>query len=612
MKILLSVLASFAFILSLAQEETPEFGDVTLADFGPTPFDSVSSSVVLFDKGTYGGTSYEPIVGRHVRVKIITKEAFGIWGDFRLGSAYTRAKKVKAATYYLEDGKIISSVVEKDAVLVDRKSNTKVVSLTNLREGCIIELSYVAERNYFLMPSWIIQGEAPVLWSEYQLLAPAKLIYLIRGAHQPALYEPKYKRGYSRWVFKNIPAFKKEPFMPHPTNYFARIEFWNRSDSWDKFNDDYLRQYRLWRDEFHYDLAKIKIKKLTDTVASPLDRIKTITRYIKDNFQWNEYWDHTPDMVATVFDERKGSSGELNILLYALLQAAELNPDFVLISTRDNGFILKDYASENQFDYVLCSVTVDGKRYFLDATDPALPFNIVPEYCVNTEGLLISDGGSNWIKIEGEVKEKISMNAWLSVSGNENLKGKITTAKQGYAAIAERRKFNTLGETKFKEESVADNLWIVDSIQVHNAGKTDLPFMVTHYATVPGHITAAQGKIYVNPYMLWENKNLLHGNTREYPIDLESKIEKRLAVNLSIPAGFKIESLPKSQTIALPDKSLNCSFVLSSDDKNIMIILIYTVAKTWFEKEDYANLREFMNMVIAKQNEMIVLVKTGG
>jgi hypothetical protein len=158
MKYLYSI--AFLFICSiLTAQQTKEFGDITFEDFSVTPFDSVASSVVLFNKEEYGG-SFVPYIDHHIRVKIINRNGFDLWGDFRLGDRYESISKLKAATYYLKDGKIVRNLIEKENIYSDYKSNNeKILSLTNLQEGCVIELSYRSETTYHTMPWWIIQDE---------------------------------------------------------------------------------------------------------------------------------------------------------------------------------------------------------------------------------------------------------------------------------------------------------------------------------------------------------------------------------------------------------------------------------------------------------------------
>ncbi|HEX8037955.1 MAG TPA: hypothetical protein VF490_02340, partial [Chryseosolibacter sp.] len=191
----------------ISGQEVPEFGEVSLDDFSETPFDSTSASVILFDKATYIA-GFQPAVERHIRVKINNKSALKTWGEFRLGSFFEATTKVKAATYVIEGGEIVSHFVEKEAIIKDVKSRSeRLVALNNVREGCIVELMFRSAIRYPGVPSWFIQHEEPVLWSEYLLMSSFRSTYVIYGGVEPFIFDPKYKGRYYRWVFRNVPGF---------------------------------------------------------------------------------------------------------------------------------------------------------------------------------------------------------------------------------------------------------------------------------------------------------------------------------------------------------------------------------------------------------------------
>ena len=79
--------------------------------------------------------------------------------------------------------------------------------------------------------------------------------------------------------------------------------------------------------------------------------------------------------------------------------------------------------------------------------------------------------------------------------------------------------------------------------------------------------------------------------------------------NLSIPTGYRVESLPSSEAMALIDKSMILSVKAQSDRKSVIVIFSLNIQKTWFDRDEYGNLRAFFDRFIAKQREMIVLVK---
>ncbi len=610
MKILFFILLLIVYDEGMAQEERPDFGEVTLADFSPTPFDSLASSVVLFDKEKFERNSPIPFIDHHIRVKIINKDAYAMWGDFKLGNAREKPYKIKTGIYYVENGKIVSHEVEKDAFLKDGKTrNQKTKTLTNLREGCIIELSFRIAYEYRSTPFWMIQREVPVLWSEYLLDAPGFSKYVLRGGFDPYISDINYKGRYHRWVFKNIPPFKAEPLMPDPVNYIAMIECWVPAWSWIRLRDNYLDDYARWYEYYKPKLLKSEIKHILDSIADPLQKVKSACSYIKENYPWTGDMNYKPGR-SRVLEEKKGASGDLNIFLYSVLEVAGFKPAFVLLSTPDNGVIVKDVPSQSQFNYVLCSLKLDGKRYFLDVTNRHLPFNIVPSWCTNSEGFVVSKQDSSWIRIESEVRERNNVYAWLSVGENETLKGKVTSVKQGYDALDDNEIYEAEGELEFKKKSMPNNLWVLDSAEVKPLDTEKLQMTVTHFGSLPGYVIEGPGRLYVNPYVSFRDiTNIFKDPKREFPVDFRYPFENKMIAIINIPDNYKIESLPKSQIISLPDKTVSCTFKAVGSGKNISVIFQITLQKTWFEPAEYGNLREFFNQIISMQEEMIVLTK---
>jgi len=610
MRFIFFLIFSLAYFSIEAQQEFTKFGEVTIEDFSATPYDSLASSVILFAKGKYSFDGPHPILEYHIRVKINKRAGFDQWGDFRLGNDFKSVSKIKAATYYFEEGKIRSHFIEKNDIFNDRQSEQKIISLEKLTEGCVIELTYIYTYSDFVIPTWLIQDEVPVLWSEYQMKSPANVTSVIHGSIKPFIYDSKYNRVYNRWVFKNVDPFREEPRMPSSINYFARIEFWNYSNSWGKVNDNYLIRHGYRHERFEPQFLKKQVKKLVESVPDSLEKVKVLCHFIKKSFKWNGGSGISSKDLSTVNDNKEGDSGDLNIFLYSMLQFAGLNPNLVLLRTPHLGFVHKDLPSERQFNYVLCLVVVNGKEYFLDVTDPLLPFNVVPEYCLNADGFVVSKSGYEWKRIYPVMAEKTKINAWLSISLNQMLKGKITIIKQGYGAFDDRHYYNEVGEDNFKKENIPDKTWIIDSTRITNIDRTDLPIIETYYASQPGFIMEANERIYVNPYILLrEKRNSWTDENRQFPIDFGLPEEKSMVINITVPPEFKVENLPDDLDFFIPDKSISCSIKFSGNDKNVVVAFSFSMQRTWFEKNEYESLRQFNDTMISKQDEPIIFVK---
>ncbi len=66
----------------------------------------------------------------------------------------------------------------------------------------------------------------------------------------------------------------------------------------------------------------------------------------------------------------------------------------------------------NKFNYVIAHVSMDGKDYLLDATDPFLPATMLPVRCLNGEGRLINKKDQRWISLN-PVKKQPHFQAFL-------------------------------------------------------------------------------------------------------------------------------------------------------------------------------------------------------
>src|SRR5688572_3878880 len=108
--IFLALLLCSICSLSQAQNEPAKFGDVTMDELKMKAFNSDTSiaAVILFDKGESSMTQGNIIITyrRHVRIKILKRDAFAEWASGEIVSERGKLSKLKGATYNLENGAI--------------------------------------------------------------------------------------------------------------------------------------------------------------------------------------------------------------------------------------------------------------------------------------------------------------------------------------------------------------------------------------------------------------------------------------------------------------------------------------------------------------------------
>src|SRR6185369_13000316 len=265
MRVLLST-AIFVLIASLtfAQKSPVKFGKVSADDFSQKIYsiDSNANAVVIADIGSSeilgnSKASFSVEFKRYRRVHILNKNGYD-QADVRIyiyknGSVEEDLSSLKAVTYNLENGKVIETKLDKNNIFKDQLDKNRAIkkfTFPNVKEGSIVEFEYTVNSDFlFNLQPWAFQGDAPVLWSEYNLRLPEFFgyVFLTQGYFQLAADKKDNRTRFTvrdtrtaqatesvsfdanvtdyRWVLKNVPALKEESFTSTLNNHISKIEF---------------------------------------------------------------------------------------------------------------------------------------------------------------------------------------------------------------------------------------------------------------------------------------------------------------------------------------------------------------------------------------------------
>jgi hypothetical protein len=592
------------------QYKPTDFGDITPAEFEADKLFPGASSVVLFDHTWKFYDRFGTLVERHIRVKINSSEAFDKWGDYIVGNKYAKFKKIRAATYFLENGKVVSQSLTSENIIKSRQSsNEKVVSLPNLREGCIIEFSYTANYTYEISPGWAFQYNVPCLWNEYILGGVRSFVHVIIGGLMPAIYDQNFQGRQTRWVFTNVPAYTIEPHMVSQKDVHGRLEFYNSGNDWADIGEFFrLSVGDSWKK------VKPAIQQLTELAVGDavdsLEKARRITAFMKQNFHSTDDGFLENNDVLEALGSKAGSTGQIIRIYYALLEQAGLKPNLVLVSTRSNGDIAKGAPSRWQFNYYLSKISIGEDEYFLDCTDPLLPFGALPADCINAEGLEILENGVRWRTISPAQIDKVNVTARLTVTPDLMLKGRVSILSHGNQARDLRKGVNEKGKDDFVKSRASVSAWEIDSLKILNVDAVELPFQETYFGRVPNKVQGTSDRLYLDPYILLiPQENEWKAESRKYAIDLDMPTEKMLVATITLPGGFEIEELPKDEVFHTPDNSMICNFKILYNQNTLVVTYHEAITRTRFQPQEYKDIRNFYNQILARQSHPIVLVK---
>ncbi len=648
-----------------AQEKSNvKFGNVSEKDFNTKiyPIDSNASAVVIADIGysaIEGNTKgWFSLVYKHFkRLHIINKNGYdaanvsiSLYAD---GDAEEELNKLKAVTYNLENGKVVETKLDvKASVFKDKISKNRVVkkfTFPNVKEGSIIEYEYTITSDFLqnLQP-WEFQGAYPRLWSEYNLALPEFLgyVFLTRGYKKYDINDKKLRsesftildsRGIgaseryqftanvsdNRWVMKNVPALKEESFTSTIDNHIAKIEFQlseyrqpltyrNIMGSWPKLAND-LMEADFFGKPVTKDNGWLKdiVKPLIEGVKSNKEKAHKIFSYVRDNFTCTNHSDLFAEQTLKNLEKSKsGTVAEINLLLTAMLRYADIEADPVILSTRSNGMTYPLYPLITQYNYVIARIVIDGKTFYLDASEPRLGFGLLPVRCYNGHGRVINKT-ADAIDLESDsLMERKSTTVFVVNDEKGNIVGSMLQNPGYYESFNLRERIKEKG----KEQLITDikkafgTEILVSKFELDSLDKYEEVLGIKYDFDFTGE---KEDIIYLNP-MFGEGykENPFKSAERLYPVEMPYGFDETYTLQMDVPSGYEVDELPKSMVVKLNEENEGMfEYRISQSGSGISFRSRIRISRAYFMPEEYEMLREFFNLVVKKQAEQIVFKK---
>lgn len=641
----LTLLCTLMIFFISAQEfkKLPAFGDVTKEELQMTEcsFDKGAAAMVIFNEGesffrlnlTSEVMPFFEQTDFRVRIKIFNPKGFD-QADVKIRyPSYDRTisvVKFSAQTYNLDaSGNIVVTKVDKGSVYdkkINRRYSEKSFAFPDVKAGSIIEYKYTLDNAS--SSEWYFQKQIPVQLSRFIVNFPPELVVNVTPhCTLPLKRSSSDRKGagnYSWYTMENVPALTDEPYMSCREDYLQKLQVRltaldfpgvprrNLMRSWPGIikelvdDEDFGRQ--LKKDIPRTADLDVMLKDVTD----PFKKMTIIHNYVRNNMEWNGYsniW--ALDGVKSAWKNKKGTSGEINLILINLLKDAGLTVYPVLVSTKNNGLVNTSVAGYDQFEKVLAHVTIDEDYYVLDATEKVTPSALIPLDVMVTEGLLIAKPESyewGWKTLwhNNDIYHRsITLNAEADTTGN--LKGVAKLVANGY----ERCRLLPEGKKSVaKLKNSFDDLKgvRVDSVTTENAEVDSLPLTENIYFQSTGSSTGGYKYFSVNLFTGLEKNPFL---AEERATDIFYSANQKYEINglVFIPEGYTMEELPKSMRMIMPDTSISFTrqSVYSSGILNIRYLLEFR--KPFFAKEEYPEFREFYKKLFSLLNEQFVYRK---
>ncbi|MCA0229383.1 MAG: DUF3857 domain-containing protein [Bacteroidetes bacterium] len=653
-KLLASALLFFYSLCLVAQNSEVTFGEVPLEDIEMKayPKDSTAEALVLYSFGetsfSFRNQTFYLTFKYHGRIKILKKSGLDratisipyFKGDKALNDEYIT--QVRGFTYTLENGNIVKEKLSKEMIFNERVTdNYHQIKFSHPKviEGAVIEYAYEISTPMIVSQNpktWYFQSDLPVKWSEYRISIPSVLYYrMIFSGYLPLDINDRESATSTRFagesmggtlyrfVIKDAPAFRNESHITTPIDYISKVDFELASINWPNvitknYSLDYpslnytlLNEPRfggmLQKGSFLKEIAN-KIKSNYNDTISQWNAAKT---YISQNVKWDKTNGIFPNDLKKTFEKKEGSSVDINFLLIALLRELGYDARPLILSTRSNGNINPVYALLRKFNYVIAHVNHYGTNVLLDATDEFLKVGTIPKQCLSFNGWLVHPTHARFIPLTPIESDKEFLKVDLNIVEEGELTGNIIKSYSGYSGAHAKKEFKELGEEKFLQEiKKSKPAWVISKVDYKNTNVVEGAMEASYQLTINDFTTVADSMIYFKP-MLSEGYalNPFKESKRAYPIEFEAPIENTLLASYQLPKGYRVVELPQSISVSLPEGGGKFVFSSAKSGDKITISSRLTIRKCSFLPDEYGQLKEFFEQVIAKQNEQVVLKK---
>ena len=625
-----------------SQQSIPSFGKISMAELQMQgcSFEPEASAMKIFDVQesqfelmTYGARIKTE---RRVRIKIFNDKGYE-HASIRIPYLHKKwsalIRDLKGIVYNLEPSGKINTIKldEKDFFKEKAIDNLGIVNFTfpHLRPGSVIEFSYTKiERNIIQMDPWLIQDEIPVAYSSHIITTPVESqvrekVYGMDSIAQVVDLLGSYNNRRRTTYFKeNIPSFKSEPFMSSRNDNLIRViylvfprgaAFYTGLISsdfiWKMVGTQTLRS-SFFGQQIEKPIAGTEkildsAKKITDLK----ERVGYLFNIVQQRMKHNSLQSFNADDLEEAWNSRVGTSAAINLLLLNMLINADIDAHPLLVSTRDNGKVKKDFPSFGQLNGVDVIIFHSNGYYVLDASLPFQSFQTPPFNILNREALVLVPDNIRWMTIKDErplLKQSITVFADMLENGN--LEGTANALHFDYSKSIrlDTNQRDNRSREKFYEKGIP-GLQVVSRRQENATSLYEPLFESTEFIF---QLPQTEKFYFLNPLFLASRPvNPFIQEKRQTDIDLGSNQEYIISLEITLPPSFEVDHLLQPIDLRMPDSSLNYKRIMTKTGDRINFLQVFEIKRPLFEKDEYPGIQQFYKRMHALMAEDIVIRK---
>src|SRR5690242_9701172 len=609
-------------------------------------------AVVLFDESQVAVQDNAEIQVRHrVAYKLLRPEARSRYGYAVVNfDNETKVSSFKAWTitpdgheFAVSEKDALETALSADAFFSDDRA--KLLKFPEANVGSIVGYEYVQkQRPFVLEDDWSFQRRIPVRRARFVLQLPPSWEFSVSWFNYPKQKPQTVGANQSAWELTDLPAVEEEPEMPPQGTIEGHlgVKYFPPNGSQDTRITASWKNIGLW----YYGLTqasltsspqiKQEVAALTAGAPNPVGKIKALTEYMQRQIRYVAIeigiGGFQPHSAVDVFNNQYGDCKDKATLLLSMLREIGVDAYYVIIDT-DRGVVRPDFPSMH-FNHVILAIrlpdnvnapnlyaTVNdatlGKLLLFDPTNPYVPLGYLPAYLQDSYGLLVSPAGGDLLLMPllPSSTNRLLRTARFNLNAAGDLTGDVQQRTWGAPAEEGREMFLKAQPAKRAEliESFLSgflNNSTLTTASLGNLEKYDETFWLNYKFVSTGYANSAGDMLFVRPRVLGDKYTSLlelfaEKKSRKYPIEFEEATRQDDVFDISLPAGYAVDGLPKPV-------QADCDYATYSSETKVSDGVLhyrrtFGIRDVMIPTEKLPEIRDFLQQIAADQQSAAVL-----
>ena len=281
-----------------------------------------------------------------------------------------------------------------------------------------------------------------------------------------------------------------------------------------------------------------------------------------------------------------------------------------------SGNIATNLAALGRFNSVISHVKLDKDTFFVDASGYPLPLKLLPINALSGYGVaFLGKKEYDVVVPQSKINTRRFTKATLALNTEGSLLGDLNMTYSGYDAVENRNAIRADGAEKMVKNIIKGLITdgkLTEQKLENEATLTDAPLKIALKFTSTAYVTKNGDKMYISPLLCFgEKDNPFKTEERQYDVDFGAPREEFYQLSLTLPDGYKVEELPKTNRLQMPQNGMKFDYLIDVKGNTLSINTKLNIKQTSYTPDEYPLLKQFYAQMLAKMGEQIVLTKSG-